>query len=36
MSVEPVANSPAEFSAMIAAELPKWSKLIDEAGIKLD
>jgi tripartite-type tricarboxylate transporter receptor subunit TctC len=36
MSVEPVGNSPAEFSAVIAAELPKWAKLIREAGIRLD
>ena len=36
MNVEPVGNSPAEFSAVIAAELPKWAKLISEAGIRLD
>ncbi len=36
MKVEPVGNSPADFSAVIAAELPKWGKLISEAGIKLD
>ena len=36
MNVEPVGNSPAEFSAVIAAELPKWAKLIGEAGIRLD
>ena len=36
MSVEPVGNSPAEFSAVIAEELPKWAKLISEAGIRID
>jgi tripartite-type tricarboxylate transporter receptor subunit TctC len=36
MTVEPVGNSPAEFLAVIAEELPKWAKLISEAGIKLD
>jgi tripartite-type tricarboxylate transporter receptor subunit TctC len=36
MSVEPVGNSPVEFSAVIEAELPKWAKLIREAGITLD
>src|SRR5918993_388959 len=36
MSVEPVGNSPAEFGAVIKAELPKWAKLIAEAGITLD
>jgi tripartite-type tricarboxylate transporter receptor subunit TctC len=36
MGIEPVGNSPAEFSDVIAAELPKWAKLISEAGIRLD
>ena len=36
ISVEPVGNSPAEFSDVITAELPKWAKLIREAGIRLD
>jgi tripartite-type tricarboxylate transporter receptor subunit TctC len=36
MGIEPVGNSPAEFSGVIAAELPKWAKLIREAGIRLD
>jgi tripartite-type tricarboxylate transporter receptor subunit TctC len=36
MGIEPLGNSPAEFSAVIGAELPKWAKLIAEAGIKLD
>jgi tripartite-type tricarboxylate transporter receptor subunit TctC len=35
MNVEPVGNSPADFSAVIAAELPKWAKLV-KAGIALD
>lgn len=36
MSVEPMGNSPAEFSAVITEELPKWAKAISEAGIRLD
>jgi tripartite-type tricarboxylate transporter receptor subunit TctC len=36
MGIEPVGNSPAEFSAVISAELPKWAKLINEAGIRLN
>jgi hypothetical protein len=27
-------NSPAEFSALIKAEIPKWAKAIRKAGIK--
>jgi hypothetical protein len=34
--VAPVGSSPAEFSAVITAELPKWAKVIREAGIRLD
>jgi tripartite-type tricarboxylate transporter receptor subunit TctC len=30
-----VANTPAEFSAVIAAEIPRWAKLIKDAGIKV-
>jgi tripartite-type tricarboxylate transporter receptor subunit TctC len=36
MSIEPIGNSPAEFSAVIATELPKWAKFLREAGIRLD
>jgi tripartite-type tricarboxylate transporter receptor subunit TctC len=36
MSVELIGNSPAEFAAVIKADLPKWAKLIMEAGITLD
>ena len=32
--LEVVANTPAEFSAVIRAELAQWSKLIKEAGVK--
>lgn len=32
--MEPIGNSPAEFAAAMAAEAPKWTKLIKEVGIK--
>jgi Tripartite tricarboxylate transporter family receptor len=36
IGIEPVGSSPAEFSAVIIAELAKWAKVIREAGIRLD
>jgi tripartite-type tricarboxylate transporter receptor subunit TctC len=35
LGMEVVANTPAEFSAVIAAEIPRWAKLIRDAGIKV-
>jgi tripartite-type tricarboxylate transporter receptor subunit TctC len=35
LGMEVVANTPAEFSAVIAAEIPRWAKLIKDAGIKV-
>jgi len=32
--LEVVANTPAEFSAVIKAEMPRWAKLIKDSGIK--
>jgi tripartite-type tricarboxylate transporter receptor subunit TctC len=34
LGIEPIGNSPAEFTAVINGEIPKWAKLIREAGIK--
>jgi tripartite-type tricarboxylate transporter receptor subunit TctC len=34
LGMEPVGNSPAEFAAAMAAETPKWTKLIKEVGIR--
>jgi tripartite-type tricarboxylate transporter receptor subunit TctC len=34
--LEAVANTPAEFAAVIRTELPRWAKLIKDAGIKLN
>ena len=34
--VEPIGNTPQQFSAIIRADLEKWAKVIKEAGIKAD
>jgi tripartite-type tricarboxylate transporter receptor subunit TctC len=34
--MEVIGNSPDEFAAAIKSEIPKWAKVIKEAGIKLD
>ena len=36
IGVEPVASSPAEFTAYLRSEIPKWSKVIKQAGIRAD
>jgi tripartite-type tricarboxylate transporter receptor subunit TctC len=33
LGLEPVANSPREFDAILRSELPKWAKVIAEAGM---
>jgi tripartite-type tricarboxylate transporter receptor subunit TctC len=34
IGLEVVANTPAEFSAIIKAEIPRWAKLVKDAEIK--
>jgi tripartite-type tricarboxylate transporter receptor subunit TctC len=34
--IEPIGNSPEEFAALIRSELPKWGKIVQIAGAKLD
>jgi tripartite-type tricarboxylate transporter receptor subunit TctC len=36
LGMEAVANSPAEFTAMIKSEIPMWTKVIKHAGLKQD
>jgi tripartite-type tricarboxylate transporter receptor subunit TctC len=36
LGLEAIGSSPDELAAVIRAEMPKWAKLIKEAGIKLD
>jgi tripartite-type tricarboxylate transporter receptor subunit TctC len=31
---EPIGSTPAQFAARIAAEIPKWAKVIRDANIK--
>jgi len=31
-----VASTPAEFNRFLADEIPKWTRIIREAGIKLE
>jgi tripartite-type tricarboxylate transporter receptor subunit TctC len=33
---EPVGNTPQEFGAIIRADIAKWRRLVDQAGIKAD
>ena len=35
LGLEPVGNTPAEFTAIIRKETPEWAKVIKDAGIKL-
>jgi tripartite-type tricarboxylate transporter receptor subunit TctC len=36
LGLEEIGNSPAEFAAAIKSEIPKWAKVIKDAGIKPD
>jgi tripartite-type tricarboxylate transporter receptor subunit TctC len=36
LGLEPIGNSPDEFAAVIKSEIPKWTKVIKESGIKPD
>jgi tripartite-type tricarboxylate transporter receptor subunit TctC len=36
MGADPVISTPAEFSAFIAAELKKWTKVIKDSGARMD
>jgi tripartite-type tricarboxylate transporter receptor subunit TctC len=33
---EPVGNTPQEFAAIIRADIAKWRRVVDQAGIKAD
>jgi tripartite-type tricarboxylate transporter receptor subunit TctC len=34
--LEPVASAPAEFAAVIALELVKWSKVVAASGVRIE
>jgi tripartite-type tricarboxylate transporter receptor subunit TctC len=36
LGAEPVGDTPAEFSQFIAAEIAKWAKVVNDAGVKLE
>ena len=36
LGLEGIGNSPDEFAAVIRSEIPKWAKVIKDAGIKPD
>jgi len=36
LGAEPIANTPAEFAAMIGSETAKWGKIVKDAGIKVE
>jgi tripartite-type tricarboxylate transporter receptor subunit TctC len=36
LGVEGIGNSPSEFAAIIKSEIPKWAKVIKDAGIRQD
>ncbi len=36
LGIEGIGNSPAEFAAIIKSEIPKWAKVIKDAGIKAE
>jgi tripartite-type tricarboxylate transporter receptor subunit TctC len=36
LGLEAISNSPEEFAGVIKSEIPKWAKVIKEAGIKLE
>ena len=33
---EPVGSTPEQFRQLIAAEVPRWKKVVQDAGIKID
>jgi tripartite-type tricarboxylate transporter receptor subunit TctC len=36
LGAEPVGDTPAEFGQFIAAEIAKWAKVVNDAGVKLE
>jgi len=36
LGAEPVGNTPQEFAALIRADIAKWRRVVDQAGIKVD
>jgi len=36
LGVEPIIGTPQDFAAFIAAERPKWAKIVETSGVKID
>lgn len=36
LAFDPVGNTPEEFGALIGSEIPKWKKVIQDAGVKVE
>ena len=36
VGLEPMTSTPEQFSAFIAAEIPRWGRLVQASGAKLD
>ena len=36
MGAAPMTGTPADFAALIAAEMPKWAAVVKAAGIKIE
>jgi tripartite-type tricarboxylate transporter receptor subunit TctC len=36
VAIEPMTATPEQFSALIAAEVPRWARLVQASGAKLD
>ena len=36
LGIEPIIGTPQEFAAFIAAERPKWTKIVETSGVKID
>jgi tripartite-type tricarboxylate transporter receptor subunit TctC len=36
LGVEPIIGTPKDFAAFIAEERPKWAKIVETSGVKID
>jgi len=36
LGIEPIIGTPQDFAAFIATERPKWAKIVETSGVKID